>query len=170
MVITGSDKVPVEVHHGLRINRVDLVVTHEEADVILLNQIIPLSKNGSSIHVVCDDTDVFALLVHFYEVEKLTSEIVMIPTQYNTRAATNIGATVQKHKDIAPHILSIHALTGCDTVSTIHGIGKVKAINSFNKGSVPPNIGNIDADIHSLTHEATFHWSLLWHQHSALYV
>ena len=40
-------------------------------------------------------------------------------------------------------------------MSTIHGIGNVKAINSFNKGSVPPNLGTIDADKHSLTHEAT---------------
>ncbi len=53
------------------------------------------------------------------------------------------GVTVQKHKDIAAHILSMHALIGCDTVSATFGIGRVKAINIFNK---PPVMGNVQED------------------------
>ncbi len=154
LVITGSDQIPDEVHNGVHIRRHDLAVNHEEADVIIINQAIPLSKEGSSIHVVCDDADVFALLVHFYDAEKLTGDIFMIPTN-RSRAAVSIGATVQKHKNIAAHILSIHALTGCDTVSTIFGIGKVKALNTFNKGCMPPILGNVQEDMQSLCDDAT---------------
>ncbi len=50
------------------------------------------------------------------------------------------GVTVQKHKHIAAHILSMHALIGCDTVSATFGIGRVKAINISNK---PPVMGNV---------------------------
>ena len=32
-------------------------------------QALPLGKHGSTAHVLCDDTDAFALLVHFYSAE-----------------------------------------------------------------------------------------------------
>ena len=73
----------------------------------------------------------------------------MIPTN-STRAAINIGATVHKHKNIAPHIISLHALTGCDMVSSIFGIGKMKALKIFNRGCMPPHLGNPQAPIQDL--------------------
>ncbi len=80
LVITGSDQNPNEVQNEIHINRHDMTVSHEEGDVIIIDQAIPLSKQGSSIYVECDGTDVFALLVHFYDTEKLTGEIFTIPT------------------------------------------------------------------------------------------
>ena len=38
LVITGSSDVPVEVTHGLTIPRSDLRTTHEEADLIIMQQ------------------------------------------------------------------------------------------------------------------------------------
>ena len=68
--------------------------------------------------------------------------------------------TVQKHIHIAGHILFIHALTGCDTVSATFGIGRVKAINISNK---PPVMANVQEDKQSLCNESTHH-QLLWQQ------
>ena len=39
------------------------------------------------------------------------------------------------------HLLPLHALTGCDTVSSIYGVGKVKAVKALQKGYVPPPMG-----------------------------
>ena len=73
---------------------------HEETDVIIVNQVMYAARQGCNIiHVVCDDTDVFVLLVHFYNALNIASELLMVPTSPE-RNVTNIGATVRKHGDI----------------------------------------------------------------------
>ena len=44
--------------------------------------------------------------------------------------------TVKKHKSIVPSILAGHALTGCDSVRKLYGIGKTKAINALKSVSL----------------------------------
>ncbi len=56
----------------------------------------------------------------------------MVPTGSKTRNVANIG-TVRKHEDIASHVHFLHALTGCDTVSSIYGDLKVKAVKALEK-------------------------------------
>ena len=42
--------------------RHDMANRHEEADVIVVNQVMSAARQGSkNIHAVCDDTDVFVL-------------------------------------------------------------------------------------------------------------
>ena len=130
--------------------------SHEEADVIIVNQVMSAARQGyKSINIVCDDTDVFVLLVHFYETLNITSELLMVPTSAKTRNVSNIGVTVRKHQEIVPHVLPLHALTGCDTVSSIYGVGKVKAVKTLQKGHVPPPLGNDQIDIETIVSGAT---------------
>jgi len=103
---------------------------------------------------VSDDTDVFVLLVHFYNALNKTSELLMVPTSPE-RNVTNIGATVRKHGDIVQHVLALHTLTGCDTVSSIYGIGKVKAAKVLQKDHVPSPLGDIQTDMETLVTGAT---------------
>ena len=42
--------------------------------------------------------------------------------------------TIEKHKDIISEILPMHALTGCDTVASFYGIGKLKALKVLRSG------------------------------------
>ncbi|KAK2171000.1 hypothetical protein NP493_1113g00034 [Ridgeia piscesae] len=56
--------VPVEIVNGVRINRHDLCSTHEEANIIITECLL----SGKCGRVVCDDTDVLVLLVHFYHI------------------------------------------------------------------------------------------------------
>ena len=129
LVITGPDPVPHVMEAGAHTRRQDLSVTHEEADVIIANHVVHIARQTPSIiHVVCDDTDVFVLLVHFYSSENLSSDIFMIPTR-SARSVVNIGATAKENEDIAKYLLPVHALTGCDTASTLYGIGKLKAVS-----------------------------------------
>ena len=64
LVVTGSTPDPQEISMGLVIPRDDLKASHEEADVIMPQQMVVLANQGSSsIEVISDDTDVFILLV-----------------------------------------------------------------------------------------------------------
>ena len=63
-----------------------MVNSHEEADVIVVNQVMSTASRGyKTIHIVCDDTDVFVLLVHFYKTLNITSELLMLSTGSTTR-------------------------------------------------------------------------------------
>jgi len=67
LVVTSNDPVPFEINNGVIVQRVDMRTTHEEADIIIVQQVVKLAQSGNtSIKVVCDDTDVLVLLVHFY--------------------------------------------------------------------------------------------------------
>ena len=102
---------------GLQILRPDLKIMHEEADVIIPNQVVYLANFGCCrIKVISDDMDVFVLLVNSAD-NKLTATLIMELTSQGC-LSVNIGSTVAKHRSIAPHMLSAHALTGCDTAAS----------------------------------------------------
>ena len=65
LVIAGVGDVPVEIDSGVRIDRHDLC-SSQEADIFITQHAIALGLLSKSVNVVCDDTDVFVLLVHFY--------------------------------------------------------------------------------------------------------
>ena len=50
------------------------------------------------------------------------------------RAVIGIIATVDLHRDIIPDLLAAHGLTGCDTVATHFGMGKVAALTVLTSG------------------------------------
>ena len=63
--VTGPASIPVEIFKGVAIERRDLESTHEEADAIIPRQVVDAATQGSKcIKVICDDTDVFILLMH----------------------------------------------------------------------------------------------------------
>ena len=78
LVVTGEDPVPIELTSTARINREDLRTNHEEADNILAHQMVVVaSEENKGVCVISDDTDVFALLLHYYVKEKLTGLVLM---------------------------------------------------------------------------------------------
>ena len=83
----------------------------------------------------------YTILVHFYKTLNITSELLMMPTGYKTRNMANTS-TVRKHEDIVPHVLSLHTLTGFDTVSSIYSVGKVVAVKALQKGHLPSQLSN----------------------------
>ena len=73
LLITGSSEVPQEICSGVVVDRIDLKTTHEEADVIIPQQMVyAVSQGAKTIIVICDDTDVFVLLLHNYLLRKLS--------------------------------------------------------------------------------------------------
>ncbi|MCP3901925.1 MAG: hypothetical protein GY707_19635 [Desulfobacteraceae bacterium] len=68
LVVTGSAPVPKEVCKGTLQPRPDLYTTHEEADVIVVQQVCHLTSSGKvNITVLADDSDIFVLLLHGYK-------------------------------------------------------------------------------------------------------
>lgn len=66
LVVTGAEPTPMEICNGSVQERPGLRTTHEEADVIIVQQVVHLANTSkSSIRVIADDTDVFVLLLHF---------------------------------------------------------------------------------------------------------
>ena len=155
LVITGKDPTPIEVLHGAQRELSDFRTTHEEADVIIVQQGAKLANAGTpSIRVICDDTDVFVLLIYFYHSLGLTCTLTMESTGCE-RALIDIGASVEKHKDISPYLPGAHALTGCDTVAQCFMIGKATALKTLRAGIHLPSLGNIEAHIDDIVNECT---------------
>jgi len=81
------------------------------------------SQGSKCIKVISDDTDVFVMLVHYYQKCSLTCTPLM-KSNSKAKTLTDIVATVKQHTDIACQLLAAHAFTGCDTVASMFGIGK----------------------------------------------
>ena len=78
LLVTGPASITVEIFKGVAIERRDLETTHEEADVIIPRQVVDAATHGSTcIKVICDDTDVFILLIHYYQQCSLTCIVLM---------------------------------------------------------------------------------------------
>ena len=113
---------------GISMARTDKRTSHEEADVIITQRAVHAALNEiKSVKVICDDTDVFVLLVYVYYLEHLKATLLVESTS-GERTVIDIGATATKHQTIIPNLLATHVLTGYDTVARFAGIGKVKAI------------------------------------------
>ena len=71
------------------------------------------------------------------------------------RAEIDIGATAKQHADIAGQLLAAHALTGCDTVAFMWGIGKAKAVKVRLPGCKLLKMGNTEISMDEVLLEAT---------------
>lgn len=78
LVLTGCDPTPLEVKDGNFMLRGELKTTHEEAGVVMVQQMVHLAKKeGCVIKIICDDTDMFLLLLHHYYCNSLDCTVFM---------------------------------------------------------------------------------------------
>ena len=66
----------------------------------------------------------------------------MSRTSYG-RKCIKIKATFEKHVEIVDSLLSAQVLSGCDTVSSLWGIGKGKVVKVLKSGRSLSMLGNI---------------------------
>ena len=112
------------------------------------------ANDDSYIKIVCDDTDVFVLLIHF-DLEKEMTMNVSMESPCAGRTIIDIRQTALKHKHITTYMPAVHALTGCDTVSYLFGIGKATALKVLLGGQHLIELGQQGADEGKLISEAT---------------
>ena len=77
LVVTGEDPCPIEIQMEERRERHDLENQQEEADTIIVQQVLRCAREAQSITVVSDDTDVFVLLLHHYHEAGLDLPLTM---------------------------------------------------------------------------------------------
>ena len=84
----------------MRIDRRDLCSTMRRlADILITQHGISLSLLGKSVRVVCDDTDVFVLLVDFYnsKCEGSNAAAMIMSSPLKEQAVVDIRATAETH-------------------------------------------------------------------------
>ena len=124
LFVTGSNETPKMIYNGMTVEMLDMRTSHEEADLIVVQQCYKAVSEGcSSVTIISDDTDVFVLLAYFYGTLDCTALVLMEAT-HGGRTVVDIGETVRRYPDVIPSLQAIHALTGCDSVCRMRGIGK----------------------------------------------
>ena len=106
-----------EVRSDALVKRFDLKTTHEYAYIKIHQQVVALADMGcKTINIICDDTDVFVLLAHYFAEECLSVSLIMETTS-GSQSSIDIGATEAKHSGIVPQLIAAYAVSGCDTVA-----------------------------------------------------
>ena len=157
LMLTGSEKTPYKIQDGLVSLFPSLNTTHEEADIIIVNQLLwaVKEKPTAGVMVICEDTDVFILLVHYYSKEEMKCQLYMKGPSID-RKLINIKKTVlstRTNHNIDPELLlPLHALSGCDTVASCSGIGKNKALKALQNDDSPNlgMLGNLSSNFEEL--------------------
>ena len=154
MVVTGEDPCPIEVQNEERRTRHDLETHQEEADIIIVQQVLKCVGEAQSISVISDDTDLFVLLLHHYQMAGLEVPL-NTESPSKERAILHIKLTHAKHKEIVMNLLPAHAISGCDTVACYLGIDKGRVIKHLKEGCDLSAIGNVDAPLQQVRDQAT---------------
>ena len=154
MLITGSSLIPTEITNSNFIQRDDLQTTHEEPDLIMVQQAYKsVLNNGTNIvSVLCDDTDVLILLSYYYWKLGLNSK-VYVQGISEERKTHDIKETVKANEAIMPSIVAAHALSGCDTVAP-YGICKMTFTKILNDAAKLKLIGDMEASVENVIEEA----------------
>ena len=146
IIVSGSNDVPLKltVTADEPESYEDLRNSHEEADTIMIHHVVDCAKDNqdTTIHVRCNDTDVFVLLCHFTHALSMNADVFMVPLSQKMKPI-DIKQTVVAQNDIIPHLLALHVITGCDTVSKPHRIGKTTALAALKGGHFPPPLGHL---------------------------
>ena len=104
--------------------------------------------------MACNDTDVFVLLIYVHLKEKMTVNVNM-ESPCSGRTIIDILQIALKKNNMAKYLLAEHALTGCDTVSYLFGIGKATALKALMGGNHLNVLGQLGADEDNLMSEVT---------------
>ena len=111
------------------------VFGHEKADVTIISYVLHVVGEGKNVvRVLCDDTDVFVLIVFWLWRNQLVYQMQM---ERWDGTVLDINQTCTKLGSKCPQLLGMHALTGCDTTSFPFNKGKVSALSVLDAGDFP---------------------------------
>ena len=119
--------------------------TFDEADYIIPQQVVTAFQQGKkTIKVISADTNVFILLCHYYHSVNIHVDVLLEDFSAD-KTIISISKSVAENTSLSLSLLSAHALTGCDTVPMMFGIGKTKLINIVKRFPLK-SLGNKDAE------------------------
>lgn len=112
-----------------------LLSGHEEADTRMLFHLKHASQNGfNRVLIVCSDTDVFVTSIGILGAGLIAPDVEVGFVTGRASAGNKRVIDISKIKqalgtDVSYALPFIHALTGCDSTSALHGKGKKKALS-----------------------------------------
>jgi hypothetical protein len=114
----------------------ELYSNQEEADTrIFLHSSHAAESGHQRIAIKCSDTDVEVLAC--YHQKNIAAEITIISGTKNRSRLVDVSRVCDKFgEEICELLPGLHALTGCDTVSTFSGRGKKKALTMIKESDV----------------------------------
>ena len=109
--------------------QLDCLVTHDEADITLCSYMLEsAASSAETVRIVCDSTEVFALLVYSTWRKTIRKNRKNIQMEQWAGMVLYIRATVNKLGDTCGQLPGMHALLVCDTVSYPYGKDKKTAL------------------------------------------
>ncbi len=107
-----------------------LSTIQEEADTRLLLHCAHASQYSTNIVINSPDTDVFVLAISFCR--EIGANIYFHTGKGENKRTIHVQQ-IQRHlgDKISDALIGLHCFTGCDTVSALYGVGKVKAIKTL---------------------------------------
>ena len=130
---------------------IDATVANNDCDTMIVDYVISLSAT-KSVDVVAEDTDVFIMLIH--HVSAMSKRVCFISQNqsYDVKVIQNSMCATENAR-----LLFIYEFTGCDTVSSIYGHGKVALFNKLGTSEVLQSIFDVllneQSDIDSVVAE-----------------
>ena len=91
-------------------------------------------QGAECLSAMADDTDVYILLLHYYNQKELNIPMFM-ESSVHRRQTIDIRATAKEHANILPNLLAAHGESGSDTVAPCYGIGKMKILKTLKQGN-----------------------------------
>ena len=127
--VTSKNPFPEQVQHGERTKRRDLISHCDQADYIMLQQVHSILKEEGkkSAKVFSSDTHVFVLLCFHFANHWAPENVYMDPFSGGSKLIS-IKKSVNVKQHIMPSLVDLHAVSGCDTVPMMLGVGKVKSL------------------------------------------
>ena len=96
VILTGQDPIPIQISNGNVTSAKDLRATQEEADTIIIHQLV-VSAPSTAI-IIADDTEIFVLLLHFIHTANIKSKLYLQPTNRESSThSIDIDATYEKY-------------------------------------------------------------------------
>ena len=155
MLITGLLGTSTEITRGIAIERQELKTQHEEANLIVVQQAYQkVDHQVDIVSVICNDTDVLVLLPYFYWILDLSSTMYMQSTS-TERDILHVRETVRSNEDIVHFLVAAHFLSGCNTVASYYGLGKMTVVKRLKHGKKLSLFGQLDSNIDDVVKEAT---------------
>lgn len=109
--------------------------SRDDADVLIVETAIEKSINNTTI-IVGEDIDLLILLIARTQIlDQPTSIFFKKPGKNNVETKIYSTESLNKYPHCKKNILFLHAMTGCDTTSTLFGKGKIKVMKMFEKRS-----------------------------------
>ena len=107
------------------------------------------------VKVICDDTDVFVLLTVYVFWEGCKSKVLMEAFD-TTKLLIDINETAEKHAEIVRSLIGVHALSGCDSVPKLYGVGKKAVIKHLKDQNLSlSSLGDTAASLANVYAEST---------------